>query len=142
MLLVTRSLLPRSILIPLTSGDRSGFRSHTPPTPLRHDLGVTTRASLPSAHANPAFHSDQTRRGILTRANTEPGTSLINSSHDFENERIYLNQINENHQYASIDLEDSIMSESNEGGERVNKQTTFFLLIFISLLDLCSNVRF
>ncbi len=123
MILVTRGLLPRSILIPLSSGDRSGFRSHTPPTPLRHDLGVTNRASLPSAHANLAFNSDQIRHGILTRANTEPGTSLINSSHDFEHERIYLNQINE---YASIDLDDSIVSESNEGEERVYKQTSFF----------------
>jgi hypothetical protein len=116
---ITRGLLPRSILIPLSSGDRSGFRSHTPPTPLRHDLGAINRASLPSAHANLAFHSDQTRHGNLTRANTEPGTSLINSSNDFENERIYLNQINEIHQYASIDLEDSIISESNEGEERI-----------------------
>jgi len=112
--------LPRSILIPLSSGDRSGFLSHTPPTPLRHDIGLPTRASLPSAHTNLAFNSDQSRsKHILTRANTEPQTCLINSSHDFENERIYLNQINESHQYASIDLDDSIISESNEEEERV-----------------------
>ncbi len=121
--LVTQGLLPRSILIPLSSGERSGFRSHTPPTPLRHDIGVTTRTSLPLAHANPAFSHEQSRHGnekpVLTRANTEPGTCLINSAHEFENERIYLNQINECHQYASIDLEDSIISESHEGEGRV-----------------------
>ena len=76
------------------------------------------RTSLPLAHTNLAFNSDQFRHGnskhTLTRANTEPQTCLINSSHDFENERIYLNQINESHQYASIDLDDSIISEPNE----------------------------
>ena len=130
LILVSRGLVPRSILIPISSDDRSGFRSHTPPTPLRHDLGGMTRTSLPSSHANPAFNSDQNRRGHLTRANTEPGTSLTNSSTDFETERIYLNQINETHQYASIDLEDSIISESNESEERVQTNTPHFLLIF------------
>jgi hypothetical protein len=120
--LVMRGLVPRTILIPLSSGDRSGLLSHTPPTPLRHDIGMPTRASLPSAHTNPAFSFDQSRhenrKHGLVRANTEPQTCLINSSNDFETERIYLNQINESHQYASIDLEDSILSESNED-ERV-----------------------
>lgn len=115
MFLVTRGLLPRSILIPLSSGERSGFRSHTPPTPLRHDVGMPPRASLPSAHTNPAFSYD---KHLLT----QPGTRLINSSHGFENERIYLNQITESHQYASIDLEDSMISEINEGEERVKIQ--------------------
>ncbi len=112
--LVTRGLIPRSILIPLSSSDRSSLRSHTPPTPLRHDLEMPNRTSLPSAHANPAFNYEQSRHEKLIRANTEPGTCLINSSNNFDNERIYLNQINESHQYASIDIEDSIISESNE----------------------------
>jgi hypothetical protein len=80
---------------------------------------MPTRTSLPLVHANPAFNIEQTRPGKLIRANTEPGTCLINSSHNFDNERIYLNQINESHQYASIDLDDSIISESNEREERV-----------------------
>ncbi len=123
--LVTRGLLPRSILIPLSSGERSGLRSHTPPTPLRHDIGMLNRASLPTSHANPAFNFEQSRnvnvKHGLRRANTEPETCLINSSNNFENERIYLNQINETHQYASIDPEESIILESNQGEERVKK---------------------
>lgn len=130
-MLVTRGLLPRSILIPLSSSERSGLRSHTPPTPLRHDIGMITRASLPVAYANPAFNYEQSRNGNskhkLIRANTEPGTNLINSSNDFENERIYLNQINENHQYASIDLEESIISELNHEEERVKKRNIFLI---------------
>ena len=118
---VIRGLLPRSILIPLSSSDRSGFLSHTPPTPLRHDI-IPTRASLPSAHTNSAFNYEQSRnehsKRALTRANTEPQTCLINSTHRLETERIYLNQITESHQYASIDLDESIISESNEN-ERV-----------------------
>ncbi|CAF3512014.1 unnamed protein product [Adineta steineri] len=115
---ITKGLLPRSILIPLSSGERSGFLSHTPPTPLRHDI-IPIQTSLPLAHTNLAFNYDQSRnvnqKHLLTRANTVPQTTLINSSHDFESdERIYLNQINETHQYASIDLDDSIISESNE----------------------------
>jgi hypothetical protein len=122
-LLVTRGFVPRSILIPLSSGDRSGLLSHTPPTPLRHDIAIPTRTSLPSAHANPAFNYEHIRsthqKHILTRANTEPEPRLINSSDEKENERIYLNQmdcmqINESHQYASIDLDDSILSDTNE----------------------------
>ncbi|CAF1070608.1 unnamed protein product [Rotaria sordida] len=115
---ITRGLLPRSILIPLSSDDRSGLVSHTPPTPLRHDIGMPTRISLSSAHANPAFNYDQSHHGngkhLLKRAHTEPQPNLINSSDNFENERIYLNQMNECHQYASIDLDDSIISESTE----------------------------
>ncbi|CAF3952566.1 unnamed protein product [Rotaria sp. Silwood2] len=115
---INRGLLPRSILIPLSSNDRSGLLSHTPPTPLRHDIGMPTRLSLSSAHANPAFNYDQSHHGnskhLLKRAHSEPQTGLINSSNDVENERIYLNQINECHQYASIDLDDSIISESTE----------------------------
>ena len=119
-ILVTRAFLPRTILIPLSSGDRSGFRSHTPPTPLRHDLDVvSTRASLPIPHSNHPLTIDQSRHGKLIRTNTEPASNLINSSVDLENERIYLNQINDCHQYASIDLEDSTLSESNEREERV-----------------------
>jgi hypothetical protein len=130
--LVIRGLLPRSILIPLSSGDRSGLLSHTPPTPLRHDIGNATRISLPSAHTNPAFSFDQTRnenrKHVLKRANTEPQPTLINSSNDFENERIYLNQINETHQYASIDLDDSIISESTENEQvKILKEFNFFL---------------
>ncbi|CAF1177190.1 unnamed protein product [Adineta ricciae] len=118
---VIRGLLPRSILIPLSSSDRSGFLSHTPPTPLRHDI-IPTRASLPSAHTNSAFNYEQSRnehsKRVLTRANTEPQACLINSAHGLETERIYLNQIAESHQYASIDLDESIISESNEN-ERI-----------------------
>lgn len=79
---------------------------------------MSTRASLQSAHANPAFNIDQSCPGnakhVLARAHSEPQTSLMNSSHDMENERIYLNQITELHQYASIDLDDSITSESTD----------------------------
>ncbi|CAF4308044.1 unnamed protein product, partial [Adineta steineri] len=115
---ITKGLLPRSILIPLSSGERSGFLSHTPPTPLRHDI-IPIQTLLPLAHTNLAFNFDQSRnvnqKHLLTRANTVPQTTLINSSHDFESdERIYLNQITETHQYASIDLDDSIISETNE----------------------------
>jgi len=112
----------------LSSGDRSGLLSHTPPTPLRHDIGNATQISLPlslsSSHANAAFSFDQSRnenrKHMLRRANTEPQTTLINSSNDFENERIYLNQLNETHQYASIDLDDSITSESTENEQVKN----------------------
>ena len=55
------------------------------------------------------------------RANTEPHTRLVNTSHrvasdEKENERIYLNQldcshIGDSHQYDSIDLDDSVASE-------------------------------
>ncbi|CAF3466732.1 unnamed protein product [Rotaria socialis] len=112
---ITRGSLPRSLLISLSSDDRSGLISHTPPTPLRHDIGIPTRSSH---HTNPAFNYDQSHhvnsKPVLRRANTEPQPTLINSSNDSENERIYLNQVHECHHYASIDLDDSITSGSNE----------------------------
>lgn len=110
--LVTRGFLPRSILIPLSSGDHSGYRSHTPPTPLRHDL----RPSLPNNSHQRGFATEitTTSRPTLMRANTEPQTHLINSAFSLEieekeNERIYLNQIDtsDSHQYASIDIDES-----------------------------------
>jgi len=56
---------------------------------------MLTRASLSIAHANPAFNYEQSRHGNskheLIRANTEAGIDLMNSSNDFENERIYEN---------------------------------------------------
>jgi len=108
---ITRGFLPRSILIPLSSGDHSGYRSHTPPTPLRHDL----RPSLPIySHQRGFANSITTSRPTLMRANTEPQTHLINSAFSLEieekeNERIYLNQIDtsDSHQYASIDIDES-----------------------------------
>jgi len=85
----------------LSSGDRSGLLSHTPPTPLRHDIGNATQISLPlslsSSHANAAFSFDQSRnenrKHMLRRANTETQTTLINSSNDFENELNILKKI-------------------------------------------------
>ena len=146
--LVTRGFLPRAILIPLSSGDRSGHLSHTPPTPLRHDITQPIRGSLPIPQTNLAFNSDPTRhdivRPILMRANTEPQPRLVNTSYHYqqdekENERIYSNQLAfeqapDSHQYASIDLD-----ESNED-ERVRDQfVTSFSLSFRSL-DLHGNV--
>ncbi|CAF5057017.1 unnamed protein product, partial [Rotaria socialis] len=79
------------------------------------DIGIPTRSSH---HTNPAFNYDQSHhvnsKPVLRRANTEPQPTLINSSNDSENERIYLNQMHECHHYASIDLDDSITSGSNE----------------------------
>ena len=100
----------------MSSDDRTGFRSHTPPTPLRHSIGNLTQTSLSLAHANPAFSYEQADNGkskhVSAPVSRESQACLINSSNDIENERIYLNQINESHQYASIDLNDSIISES------------------------------
>lgn len=83
---------------------------------------MSNRTSLPPTHINSSFNYDKSnntnRKHTLTRANTEPQPSLMNSSNELENQRIYLNQLNDCHQYASIDLEDSIISESNEN-ERV-----------------------
>ncbi len=137
-------MLPRSILIPLSSGERSGHRSHTPPTPLRHDIELPIRASLPIAHANPAVSYEQSnhanRKHTLLRANTEPGTGLINSSREMEQDRIYLNQIQETHQYASIDLEDSTLSETSGVDERVKLGRNLFLQLSFSTLDLHCSV--
>ena len=133
-LLVARGCVPRSILIPLSSGDRSGHLSHTPPTPLRHDIALPTKGSLPITQTNLAFHSDPTRhdfaRPILMRANTEPQPRLVNTSYHYqpdekENESIYLNQlvfdpVPEPHQYASIDFD-----ETNED-ERVSIEIYLF----------------
>jgi hypothetical protein len=107
--LVTRGILPRSILLPLSSSTRSGFLSHTPPTPLRHDMMLPTRTSLP-------FTGNNNFVGDLTSS-----IRLINTSksNEKENERIYLNQLNseqiaESHPYDSIDIDD------NNDDERVS----------------------
>ena len=116
---MNRALVPRSILIPLTSGDRSGLISHTPPTPLRHDLFPTHRPSLFTAQTT----STNLSKPVLTRANTEPHQSgLFNSAYrmsldEKENERIYLNQLDnetsaESHAYASIDLDETAENET------------------------------
>ena len=64
------------------------------------------------------------------RANTEPHARLVNTSHrlasdEKENDRIYLNQLDcsqiggDSHQYDSIDLDDSVTSETADDDERV-----------------------
>lgn len=97
---MTRGYLPRSILIPLSSNDRSEHLSSTPPTPIRHDLPVSSRAPRPLPRANQ----------IQSAVTTEP--RLINSSHHVkEEERIYLNQLDYQrsiaHPYASVDPDES-----------------------------------
>ncbi|CAF1122644.1 unnamed protein product [Rotaria sordida] len=114
---VTRGYLPRSILIPLLSNNQSEVFSSTP---ICHDISVFSQVSLPLSHVNSRLNNEQPRK-ILT----EPEICLINSSHNLENENepIYLNQLNyqlstieidETHQYASIDFDDSIIPISNE----------------------------
>ncbi|CAF1082581.1 unnamed protein product [Rotaria sordida] len=114
---VTRGYLPRSILIPLLSNNQSEVFSSIP---ICHDISVFSQVSLPLSHVNSRLNNEQPRK-ILT----EPEICLINSSHNLENENepIYLNQLNyqlstieidETHQYASIDFDDSIIPISNE----------------------------
>ncbi|CAF1113081.1 unnamed protein product [Rotaria sp. Silwood1] len=122
---VTRGYLPRSILIPLLSNNQSEIISSTPPTPIRHDIPILSQNRLSLSHINSRLNYEQPRK-TLTRAKTEPELCLINSTfHHIEddNQPIYLNQldypsstieIDETHQYASIDSDDSIIPISNE----------------------------
>jgi hypothetical protein len=136
---VTRGYLPHSILVPLSTNDRSDHLSSTPPTPIRRDISVPSRAPLPLPRAN----YDRSRN-VLPRATTEP--CLINSSHNVEEEteQIYLNQfdcqppvveIAESHQSTSTDVDNLTPSESNEQ-EQVSIIQYSFLIIFLFLINL------
>ncbi|CAF2058869.1 unnamed protein product [Rotaria magnacalcarata] len=121
---MTRGYLPHSILIPLSSNNHSDVASSMPSTPIRRDLPVYSKVpqSISRANLRLSFHE---MPHTLTRANTAPDLCLINSSQDFrvENERIYVNQqiyqslkdeVDEPHQYASIDFDESSTPVSNE----------------------------
>ncbi|CAF3071587.1 unnamed protein product [Rotaria sp. Silwood2] len=122
---ITRGYIPRSILIPLSSINQSELISSTPPTPIRDDIPVFSQVCSPLSRVNSRLNYEQPRK-TLTRAKKEPELSLINSYFNHledENEPIYLNQldcqsptgeIDEIHQYASIDLDDSTTPISNE----------------------------
>ncbi|CAM4927698.1 unnamed protein product [Rotaria socialis] len=121
---MTRGYLPHSILLPLSSNNHSDLASSTLPTPITCDLPVYSQVpqSISRVNSRLSYHKIP---NTLTRANTAPDLCLINSSHDFrvENERIYVNQqicqplkdeVDEPHQYASIDFDESSTPVSNE----------------------------
>ena len=136
--LVTQGYLPRSILMPLSSDDRSDLCSPAPPIPIRHDIPVPSRVPLPLPRTNLRSNSDQSWNTV-SRTNTGSEPCLINSARytEEDNERIYINQIEcrssavettEYHQYASIDPDDSTTDE------HVSIVTDFLLVISFSLI--------
>ena len=123
--LVMQSYLPRSILIPLSTNNPSNTVCSKPPRPVRHDKPLSLEVSFPLSHVNSRPTNYDQPRNISTKAKKEPDIHLINSSHHLEeeNERIYINQLNcrlsaaeidEPHQYASIDFAEPTNSKSIE----------------------------
>ncbi|CAF0846447.1 unnamed protein product [Didymodactylos carnosus] len=160
-----RGFLPKNLLISITSSGSSGLVCRTPPTPLRNDVISSPSVSLPSANQslknrfiNPAFSFDQTSSSDntnrkLIRSDTEPTRSLINTTFDSlqssQRESIYLNEPNvsdqlstishEQHQYASIDFEDSFESPpqtlNQQNQSKSNQNQNDHTQIYVALYD-------
>ncbi|CAF1197936.1 unnamed protein product, partial [Didymodactylos carnosus] len=164
---LTHEFLPKKLLVPITSSNNSSLICHTPLIPLCTDLISSSSASLPltselskNHFVNPALNFNQASplqnaNNKLQRSDTEPIQSLINSTLDSlpspRQESIYLNEPNvvdqlpaifyEQHQYASIDFEDSFESPQplssssdkqnpSESNENQNSHTQIYVALY------------